>query len=95
MHVLLYALRVVNHVFDSIATRSCVDVSRSRAPTALCRVQEAFQCFVSSKEEEKGSDCIEQFKAMQECFAAHPEEYGPDRSSSSEEGESEEQSATA
>ena len=29
-----------------------------------------------STEEEKGSDCIPQFRAMQECFLEHPEEYG-------------------
>ncbi|KAI8323623.1 hypothetical protein GQ54DRAFT_296692 [Martensiomyces pterosporus] len=36
----------------------------------------AFSCFVHSEEEPKGMDCIEAFKAMQECFRAHPEEYG-------------------
>ncbi|KAI9501493.1 Oxidoreductase [Coemansia spiralis] len=35
----------------------------------------AFSCFVYSEEEPKGMDCIEAFKAMQECFRAHPEEY--------------------
>ncbi|PIA17307.1 hypothetical protein COEREDRAFT_80644 [Coemansia reversa NRRL 1564] len=35
----------------------------------------AFSCFVYSKEEPKGMDCIEAFKGMQECFRAHPEEY--------------------
>jgi intermembrane space import and assembly protein 40 len=29
-----------------------------------------------SEEEEKGVDCIPQFKNMQECFLDHPEEYG-------------------
>ncbi|PVU85544.1 hypothetical protein BB559_006952 [Furculomyces boomerangus] len=36
----------------------------------------AFSCFVYSKEEQKGIDCIDSFKAMQDCFRAHPEEYG-------------------
>jgi hypothetical protein len=36
----------------------------------------AFSCFVSSKTEPKGIDCQELFKAMQECFQAHPEKYG-------------------
>ena len=31
---------------------------------------------VGSVEEEKGVDCIPQFKAMQECFIKFPEEYG-------------------
>ncbi|KAI9479709.1 hypothetical protein BX667DRAFT_462033, partial [Coemansia mojavensis] len=35
----------------------------------------AFSCFVYSEEEPKGMDCIDAFKAMQECFRAHPEEY--------------------
>ena len=36
----------------------------------------AFSCFVFSKEEPKGMDCIEHFKAMQGCFREHPEIYG-------------------
>eukprot|EP01137_Pigoraptor_chileana_P013345 Opistho-2@66753 len=38
--------------------------------------REAFSCFVYSKEDPKGSDCIEQFKTMQKCFSEHPEIYG-------------------
>ncbi|KAI5305583.1 hypothetical protein KEM56_003988 [Ascosphaera pollenicola] len=36
----------------------------------------AFSCFVYSKEEPKGMDCIEKFKGMQDCFRKHPEIYG-------------------
>ena len=36
----------------------------------------AFSCFVYSKEEPKGMDCIERFKGMQDCFRKHPDEYG-------------------
>lgn len=36
----------------------------------------AFSCFVFSKEEPKGVDCIENFKAMQNCFREHPDVYG-------------------
>ncbi|MCJ1312112.1 Oxidoreductase [Agyrium rufum] len=36
----------------------------------------AFSCFVYSKEEPKGMECIEQFKGMQTCFRAHPDVYG-------------------
>ncbi|KAA8570613.1 hypothetical protein EYC84_000012 [Monilinia fructicola] len=32
-------------------------------------------CFVYSKEEPKGVECIEKFKGMQDCFRAHPEMY--------------------
>ncbi|KAI8819434.1 uncharacterized protein EV422DRAFT_534734 [Fimicolochytrium jonesii] len=36
----------------------------------------AFSCFVYSKEEPKGSDCLEQFREMQKCFRDHPDIYG-------------------
>lgn len=36
----------------------------------------AFSCFVFSKEEPKGMDCIEHFKGMQNCFREHPDVYG-------------------
>ena len=36
----------------------------------------AFSCFVFSKEEPKGVDCIEHFKNMQNCFRDHPDVYG-------------------
>ncbi|KAH6629400.1 hypothetical protein C7974DRAFT_394405 [Boeremia exigua] len=36
----------------------------------------AFSCFVYSKEEPKGLDCIERFKDMQGCFRQYPEIYG-------------------
>jgi len=36
----------------------------------------AFSCFVFSKEEPKGVECIEHFKTMQNCFRDHPEIYG-------------------
>ncbi|KAI5368143.1 Putative mitochondrial intermembrane space import and assembly protein [Septoria linicola] len=36
----------------------------------------AFSCFVYSKEEPKGVECIDHFKTMQNCFREHPEIYG-------------------
>lgn len=38
--------------------------------------KEAFSCFVYSETEPKGSDCVEQFRAMQDCFQRYPEIYG-------------------
>ncbi|KAL8693355.1 MAG: hypothetical protein Q9218_001792 [Villophora microphyllina] len=38
--------------------------------------KEAFSCFVFSKEEPKGMDCIDRFKGMQDCFREYPEIYG-------------------
>ena len=36
----------------------------------------AFSCFVYSKEEPKGMECIDHFKGMQDCFREHPDIYG-------------------
>lgn len=36
----------------------------------------AFSCFVHSDAEPKGLDCVEKFKAMQDCFRKHPDIYG-------------------
>jgi hypothetical protein len=35
----------------------------------------AFSCFIFSESDPKGFECVEKFKAMQDCFRAHPEEY--------------------
>ncbi|XP_036350818.2 mitochondrial intermembrane space import and assembly protein 40-like [Ochotona princeps] len=42
-----------------------------------CREQfkSAFSCFHYSKEELKGSDCVDQFRAMQECMQKYPDLY--------------------
>lgn len=45
----------------------------------------AFSCFVYSKEDPKGIDCIEKFKHMQDCFRLHPEVYGSELSSDDDE----------
>ncbi|XP_068567786.1 coiled-coil-helix-coiled-coil-helix domain containing 4b [Cebidichthys violaceus] len=37
--------------------------------------KDAFSCFHYSKEEVKGSECLEQFSAMQECLQRYPELY--------------------
>ena len=49
----------------------------------------AFSCFHYSKEETKGSDCIPQFRAMQDCFHKYPELYPTEQE---EGGEGEEES---
>uniref|UniRef100_A0A803JIA6 Mitochondrial intermembrane space import and assembly protein 40 n=1 Tax=Xenopus tropicalis TaxID=8364 RepID=A0A803JIA6_XENTR len=35
----------------------------------------AFSCFHYSQEEIKGSDCLDQFRAMQECMQKYPDIY--------------------
>ena len=37
--------------------------------------REAFSCFVFSEQDPKGIDCVEKFKAMQDCFRQHPDVY--------------------
>lgn len=37
--------------------------------------KEAFSCFHYSQEEVKGSECIDQFRSMQECMQKFPELY--------------------
>ena len=34
-----------------------------------------YKCFLDSKEEEKGSDCLEPFRSMQQCFSENPDHY--------------------
>jgi mitochondrial intermembrane space import and assembly protein 40-B len=40
--------------------------------------REAFTCFHNSKEELKGSDCVEKFHLMQECMTKYPNLYPKD-----------------
>ena len=35
----------------------------------------AFSCFVASKSEPRGEDCLDKFILLQECFRLHPEIY--------------------
>ncbi|KAI9295717.1 hypothetical protein K502DRAFT_283520, partial [Neoconidiobolus thromboides FSU 785] len=37
--------------------------------------KEAFTCFLTSTEEPKGIDCVENFRAMQDCMRQFPEIY--------------------
>ncbi|KAK3353985.1 hypothetical protein B0T25DRAFT_545777 [Lasiosphaeria hispida] len=45
----------------------------------------AFSCFVYSKEEPKGIECIDKFQHMQDCFRQYPEIYGSELSEDDEE----------
>ncbi|KAJ1897153.1 Oxidoreductase [Kickxella alabastrina] len=55
--------------------------------------KEAFSCFVYSEEEPKGMDCIDAFKAMQQCFRDNPEEYGAELGDDDDDNDEEEQEA--
>ena len=47
----------------------------------------AFSCFVYSKAEEKGTDCIPEFQAMQECMEQHPDVYHEEKDEEATEGD--------
>jgi intermembrane space import and assembly protein 40 len=53
----------------------CPCLQSALAPPCGEFFRDAFSCFVASKTEPKGSDCLEKFGAMQDCFRAHPEIY--------------------
>lgn len=41
--------------------------------------RQAFSCFHYSEADPKGSDCIDQFRAMQACMASHPGLYDSEK----------------
>ncbi len=53
----------------------CPCLKSALAPPCGEFFKEAFSCFVSSKADPKGSDCLDKFAAMQECFRVHPDIY--------------------
>lgn len=46
----------------------------------------AFSCFHYSTADVKGSDCVDQFRAMQECMQKYPDLYPQDEEEEEEEG---------
>lgn len=57
--------------------------------------KDAFSCFHYSKEEVKGSECLEQFRAMQECMQRYPELYPQEDDKVSETDKTSQDSASA
>eukprot|EP00286_Rhodomonas_abbreviata_P010994 CAMPEP_0181322734 /NCGR_PEP_ID=MMETSP1101-20121128/19389_1 /TAXON_ID=46948 /ORGANISM="Rhodomonas abbreviata, Strain Caron Lab Isolate" /LENGTH=133 /DNA_ID=CAMNT_0023430673 /DNA_START=8 /DNA_END=409 /DNA_ORIENTATION=+ len=55
----------------------------------------AYKCFLDSKEEEKGSDCLDSFREMQQCFAENPEHYKEFLGGNDEEEDGEEEDEAA
>lgn len=49
--------------------------------------KEAFSCFHYSKEEVKGSECIDNFRNMQECMQKYPELYPQEEDKESSQAE--------
>ena len=55
----------------------------------------AFSCFVHSEAEVKGSDCLTQFQAMQDCMVQYPEIYKDEDQDDEENTENDEDTAPA
>lgn len=65
----------------------CPCLQSALAPPCGDYFRAAFSCFVASKNEPKGSECLDQFAAMQDCFRSHPEIYLKGANLEEEEGE--------
>ncbi|TDH14528.1 hypothetical protein EPR50_G00043480 [Perca flavescens] len=57
--------------------------------------KEAFSCFHYSKEEVKGSECIDNFRNMQECMQKYPELYPQEEDKESSQAEASSSSVSA
>lgn len=57
--------------------------------------KEAFSCFHYSKEEVKGSDCLDQFRSMQDCMQRYPELYPQEDEKKDETGQTSQDSDSA
>lgn len=53
----------------------CPCLKSALAPPCGNFFKEAFSCFVASKTDPKGKDCLDKFSAMQECFRENPQIY--------------------
>lgn len=53
----------------------CPCLKSALAPPCGNFFKEAFACFVASKTDPKGRDCLDKFTAMQECFRENPQIY--------------------
>ncbi|EES11149.1 hypothetical protein BDA96_06G170600 [Sorghum bicolor] len=82
----LEALAAEAMSFDEDGTEESIDVKVQKALDCPCvadlkngpcggQFVDAFSCFLRSTEEEKGSDCVKPFIALQDCIKANPEAF--------------------
>nr|CAB3485197.1 unnamed protein product [Digitaria exilis]CAB3487714.1 unnamed protein product [Digitaria exilis] len=82
----LEALAAEAMSFDEGDTEESIDEKVQRALECPCVAElkngpcggafvDAFSCFLRSTEEEKGSDCVKPFIALQDCIKANPEAF--------------------
>ncbi|WOL16882.1 mitochondrial intermembrane space import and assembly protein 40 [Canna indica] len=68
----------------------CPCVAGLRKGPCGAQFSEAFVCFIKSTAEEKGSDCVNPFVALQNCIKAYPDAFSKDILDAEEETEEEE-----
>ncbi|KAL6506647.1 Oxidoreductase [Orobanche hederae] len=56
----------------------CPCIAHLRSGPCGVRFSEAFICFLKSTAEEKGSDCVHPFVALQNCIKANPDAFPED-----------------
>ncbi|GMN52669.1 hypothetical protein TIFTF001_021825 [Ficus carica] len=69
----------------------CPCISHLRSGSCGVQFSEAFLCFLKSTAEEKGSDCVHPFVALQNCIKANPDAFSKDILDDEEEVEKEEE----
>ncbi|XP_008807801.2 mitochondrial intermembrane space import and assembly protein 40 homolog [Phoenix dactylifera] len=69
-----------NESLDMKAQRAleCPCVAELRKGPCGTQFTEAFVCFIKSTAEEKGSDCVKPFIALQDCIKANPDAFSKD-----------------
>ncbi|XP_020574179.1 mitochondrial intermembrane space import and assembly protein 40 homolog [Phalaenopsis equestris] len=69
-----------NETLDQKAQRAleCPCVADLRKGPCGSHFSEAFVCFIKSTAEEKGSDCVSPFVALQNCIRANPDAFSKD-----------------
>lgn len=77
---MLKKLKLYFQSIDEKAQRAleCPCIAHLRAGPCGNQFSDAFLCFLKSKAEEKGSDCVSPFVALQSCIKANPNAFSKD-----------------
>ncbi|KAK9117798.1 hypothetical protein Scep_015891 [Stephania cephalantha] len=82
-----------NESLDAMAERAlqCPCVAELRSGPCGSNFSDAFLCFIKSTSQEKGSDCVHPFVALQKCIKANPNAFSKDVLDNAEGRETEEE----
>ncbi|GAB2215353.1 hypothetical protein Droror1_Dr00019736 [Drosera rotundifolia] len=69
-----------NESLDARAEKAldCPCIADLKSGPCGSQFSQAFLCFLKSTAEEKGSDCVHPFVALQECIRVHPDAFSKD-----------------